>query len=112
MIEINTKLTDRERVTQFLMSRAPFIGAGEDPIGFLMASYAYVVHQRNELKSINNKLIAALEVIAGGVTTFRIENEDGEDICTEGSTRFAHERDVVPLLEAARITLAEIKETQ
>lgn len=42
---------DEQRVCDFLRERAPAIGCGNDPIGFLMASYAYAVEERNEARA-------------------------------------------------------------
>lgn len=38
------------RVAAFLTKTAPDIGTGDDPIGFLLASYAYTINQRNDLR--------------------------------------------------------------
>ncbi|MFL5253805.1 MAG: hypothetical protein ACJ8AI_13070 [Rhodopila sp.] len=45
----NPYTSDEERVATWLRSRTPEIGAGDDPIGFVLASYELVVSQRNEL---------------------------------------------------------------
>lgn len=37
---------DEQRVVDYLCDLTPDIGAGEDPIGFLMASHAMLVHER------------------------------------------------------------------
>lgn len=42
---------DEQRVVDWLRSRTPDVGAGDDPIGFLLASYELVIGERNELRS-------------------------------------------------------------
>lgn len=42
---------DEARVAKFLMDKTG-IGGGDDPIGSLMASYDYVVAERNSLSAI------------------------------------------------------------
>ncbi|MEH2517424.1 hypothetical protein V1279_002997 [Bradyrhizobium sp. AZCC 1610] len=39
---------DEQRVAEFLCNKG--VGGGDDPIGFLLASYEYLVHERNELR--------------------------------------------------------------
>lgn len=46
-LDTNPYSEDELRVVQFLADRG--CGAGDDPIGFLLASYAYLIEQRNEL---------------------------------------------------------------
>jgi len=43
----NPYTKDEARVAKFLADKG--IGGGNDPIGFLMTSYEYLVHERNEL---------------------------------------------------------------
>lgn len=40
---------DEERVAKWLDDKAG-VGGGEDPIGFLIASYAYIMHMNKELQ--------------------------------------------------------------
>lgn len=40
---------DENRVAEFLSERGA--GGGDDPIGFILASYAYVVAERNEVRA-------------------------------------------------------------
>lgn len=39
---------DESRVAAFFAERG--LGAGDDPIGAVLAGYAYLIHERNELK--------------------------------------------------------------
>lgn len=39
---------DQQRVVNFLVERG--IGGGDDPIGFLLASYDFLIKELNELK--------------------------------------------------------------
>lgn len=49
-IEAHPYSADERRVCDFLLSRSPDMGCGNDPIGFLMASYVWAIHERNELR--------------------------------------------------------------
>jgi hypothetical protein len=40
--------TDEKRVAEFFAERG--LGGGDDPIGAILAGYAFVLHERNELK--------------------------------------------------------------
>lgn len=69
---------------------------------------AYIDYLRKELRSAdaeNARLREALKIVAAGVDTFAITPSGFPDIIVEGSSRFAHERDVLPLLDAARTAL-------
>jgi hypothetical protein len=69
---------DEEKVAKWLVERSGGnVGGGEDPIGFLMVSYDYLVHQRNQIAEackryndglINDahKTIGAIESILDG----------------------------------------------
>jgi len=48
---------DEERVAKFIDDKTG-IGGGDDPIGFLMVSYEYLVAERNELREKLNAWIA------------------------------------------------------
>jgi len=48
-IKKNSYSSDEMRVAEFFYDRG--LGGGDDPIGFLLASYAYLVAERNELRS-------------------------------------------------------------
>lgn len=52
---------DEQRVADWLHARAPEIGSGDDPIGFVLASYDHLRIQRNAARD-------ALEAIAGEST--------------------------------------------
>ncbi len=45
---------DEKRVAKFFHERG--VGGGDDPIGFILASYAYLVEERNDLRSELNRL--------------------------------------------------------
>ena len=45
-IEERPYTEDERRVCDFLQKLAPDIGCGDDPIGFLMASYTMLVQER------------------------------------------------------------------
>lgn len=47
-IEANPYTTDEKRVVDFIWERGA--GGGDDPIGFILASYAYLVEKRKELR--------------------------------------------------------------
>ncbi len=52
---------DVDRIKKFLLDLTDHqIGYGDDPVGFLMSSYTYVVHERQELKAQNLRLSKAL----------------------------------------------------
>ena len=57
------------------------------------------------LKAENARLREALKLIAAGVDTFAINPSGLPNIFVEGGSRFAHERDVLPLIYAARDAL-------
>lgn len=40
---------DETRVATWLVGRCPDIGSGDDPIGFVLASYELIIMQRNNL---------------------------------------------------------------
>jgi hypothetical protein len=42
---------DEERVAAWMRARAPDIGTGDDPIGFLLASYEYTWLQRDAART-------------------------------------------------------------
>lgn len=44
--------TDVARIIKFFDERE--MGTGDDPIGFLLASYAYVIHERNEARAASS----------------------------------------------------------
>lgn len=46
--DLDTKpyTTDEQRVCEFLTRLSPDIGCGDDPIGFLMASYEWLLAER------------------------------------------------------------------
>ena len=46
---------DEARVAKFLFDKGA--GGGDDPIGYLMASHDYLIHQRNELRRTIEKLL-------------------------------------------------------
>lgn len=46
--EKNPYSKDEQRVCDFLQTIAPDVGCGDDPIGFLIASYHYLIIQRKE----------------------------------------------------------------
>jgi hypothetical protein len=58
-----------------------------------------------QLRAENARLREVVEVAAAGVETFCINPEGGSNIVVEGGDRFAHERDILPLLNAARAAL-------
>lgn len=41
---------DEIRVADWLIKRAPYIGAGDDPVGFLMASYEFMSAQLTDAR--------------------------------------------------------------
>jgi hypothetical protein len=53
-LDKNPYSPDEERVAKWIMDKTD-IGGGDDPIGFLMASHEYAIHQRNELQKQNAK---------------------------------------------------------
>lgn len=61
------------------------------------------------LRAENERLRGALRICSAPLDTFAIGRvgEDDQDIVVDGSSRFAHERDVVPRLMAARAALGE-----
>jgi hypothetical protein len=48
--ELERLSAEVDRVKSFIVDRTG-IGYGDDPIGFLLASYAYAIHERNELRA-------------------------------------------------------------
>ena len=49
--ETNPYSPDEARVAKFLVELSGGnVGAGDDPIGFLMSSYAYMSHQRGKVR--------------------------------------------------------------
>jgi len=42
---------DEQRVADWLARQSPVIGAGDDPIGFVITSYVQLRHERDELRS-------------------------------------------------------------
>lgn len=50
----NPYTPDEERVAKWLTDRAPQVGAGDDPIGFLMASYELLHTQNAYLQNVVN----------------------------------------------------------
>ena len=56
-LDKNQYSADEQRVAKWLVERSNGnIGAGEDPIGFLMVSYDYLVHQRNQIAEACKRL--------------------------------------------------------
>jgi hypothetical protein len=49
-LETHPYSADEKRVAAFLGERG--VGGGDDPIGFILSSYAYVINERNVLKEI------------------------------------------------------------
>lgn len=49
---------DESRVAEFIWDRG--LGGGDDPIGFILASYAYLAADRSDLRRVNDSLVAAL----------------------------------------------------
>jgi len=49
----NPYTPDEARVAAFFSDRG--VGGGDDPIGFLLASYEYIVEQRNTLELLLHK---------------------------------------------------------
>jgi hypothetical protein len=47
---------DEERVAKFLYERGS--GGGDDPIGFILSSYAYLVEERNKYREQRDKFRA------------------------------------------------------
>lgn len=50
-LDVNPYSKDEERVVKWLDSKG--LGGGDDPIGFIMASYEYIMYQLREEKRIN-----------------------------------------------------------
>lgn len=58
--EIELYTTDQQRVVDFLVERSQgAVGGGMDPIGFLIASYAYMADQLKESQSSNTDKLHA-----------------------------------------------------
>ena len=57
------------------------------------------------VRAENVRLREVLEFVAAGVDTFAINPVGGPDIVVDGSSRFAHEREVLPIVRAARAAL-------
>jgi hypothetical protein len=57
--------SDEQRVADFLYERG--VGGGDDPIGFLLASYADVVAERNEMRSRLAETTSHIEHTEAGV---------------------------------------------
>ena len=66
------------------------------------------VAEQDALRAENARLGEALEIVAAGLNTFAINPVGGPDIVVGGGSRFAHERDVLPMIHAARAAL-EVK---
>ena len=47
-IEKNPYSPDEQRIARFFVDKG--LGGGDDPIGFIMSSYDYLVVQRNDLQ--------------------------------------------------------------
>ncbi len=67
---------DQQRVADFLFERG--MGGGDDPIGFILASYEFLVMQRRELIGDLEKLAErADEIQRGGIPNERTRQRDG-----------------------------------
>jgi hypothetical protein len=64
---------DEQRVVDFLYERGA--GGGADPIGFLLASYSYVVAERNEMRSCLAQGQSHFEHTEAGVIDWKMEVE-------------------------------------
>lgn len=54
-LDKNPYTKDEARVAKFFFDKG--LGGGDDPIGFLLSSYEYVIYQRNEaLKQLSQLL--------------------------------------------------------
>lgn len=53
-LDKNPYSVDEKRVAEFLFERGA--GGGDDPIGFILASYAYLVNERNESRDETRQL--------------------------------------------------------
>lgn len=55
----NTHVSDRQRVVDWLAEHASDVGAGDDPIGFILASYDLKIAEMNQMQAT----VASLEAI-------------------------------------------------
>jgi hypothetical protein len=51
-LDQNPYSPDEQRIAEFLFERGA--GGGDDPVGFILSSYAYLVEQRNTLREALN----------------------------------------------------------
>lgn len=47
-LDENPYSADEARIAKFFWDKG--LGGGDDPVGFILASYEYLVHERNELR--------------------------------------------------------------
>lgn len=62
-IEQNPYTPDELRVVDFLQTLAPDIGAGDDPIGFLLACYSRLTQERAMLRALAHDHRVSSELI-------------------------------------------------
>lgn len=56
--DANPYSPDEQRVADWLHARAPQVGSGDDPIGFVLASYNLIMRQRNAARDALEVIIA------------------------------------------------------
>ena len=55
-LDKNPYSPDEERVAKWIFDRPGGVGAGDDPIGFLITSYEYLIEERARLRAILRKV--------------------------------------------------------
>lgn len=53
-LKVNPYSKDEERVAKWLFEKG--VGGGDDPIGFLLSSYEYIIVQRNQLRKFGREI--------------------------------------------------------